>query len=139
MKIMLDACVWGGARAALEAAGHDVVWAGDWEQDPGDDEIMALAPAVRIWRRRNRVLQRRPPNEPRCQTGRPLIGFHREITRSPAFFEQHDAALSARVAHNQRRAVSRPGRTAQSSANRKLAQLAKLFAAFWVDDPDNAR
>jgi len=43
MKILLDACVWGGARAALEAAGHDVVWAGDWEQDPGDDEILAQA------------------------------------------------------------------------------------------------
>ena len=25
------------------AAGHDVVWAGDWAEDPGDVEIMARA------------------------------------------------------------------------------------------------
>jgi predicted nuclease of predicted toxin-antitoxin system len=25
------------------AAGHDVVWAGDWSADPGDDEILARA------------------------------------------------------------------------------------------------
>ncbi len=35
MKRLLDACVWGGARAVLGTAGHDVVWAGDWERDPG--------------------------------------------------------------------------------------------------------
>jgi predicted nuclease of predicted toxin-antitoxin system len=27
----------------LEAAGHDVVWAGDWPKDPGDEEILARA------------------------------------------------------------------------------------------------
>ena len=43
MKALLDTCVWGGARAVLEAAGHDVVWAGDWPVDPGDDEILARA------------------------------------------------------------------------------------------------
>jgi len=43
LKILLDACVWGGARAHLEAAGHDVVWAGDWAEDPGDEEILARA------------------------------------------------------------------------------------------------
>ncbi len=43
MKLLLDACVWGGARTVIEAAGHDVVWAGDWPRDPGDDEIMAQA------------------------------------------------------------------------------------------------
>jgi predicted nuclease of predicted toxin-antitoxin system len=43
VKILLDTCVWGGARAALVAAGHDVVWGGDWASDPGDDEILALA------------------------------------------------------------------------------------------------
>lgn len=25
----------------LEAAGHDVVWSGDWPIDPGDEEILA--------------------------------------------------------------------------------------------------
>jgi predicted nuclease of predicted toxin-antitoxin system len=28
---------------ALEAAGHDVVWAGAWDSDPGDEEILARA------------------------------------------------------------------------------------------------
>ena len=43
MKILLDTCVWGGARKDLEAAGHDVDWAGDWPKDPGDEEILAYA------------------------------------------------------------------------------------------------
>lgn len=28
---------------AFEAAGHDVVWAGSWTEDPGDDEILQRA------------------------------------------------------------------------------------------------
>ena len=43
MKILLDTCVWGGARRELEAAGHDVIWAGEWDKDPGDKEILAQA------------------------------------------------------------------------------------------------
>lgn len=43
MKLLLDACVWGGAREFLRDAGHDVVWAGDWPEDPGDEEILARA------------------------------------------------------------------------------------------------
>ena len=43
MKILLDTCVWGGARQALEEAGHDVIWSGDWPADPGDSEIMSQA------------------------------------------------------------------------------------------------
>lgn len=43
MKVLLDSCVWGGVRQALIEAGHDVVWAGDWDRDPGDDEILAQA------------------------------------------------------------------------------------------------
>lgn len=43
MKILLDTCVWGGARKDLEAAGHDVDWTGDWPKDPGDEEILAYA------------------------------------------------------------------------------------------------
>jgi hypothetical protein len=31
MKLLLDSCVWGGALAELQAAGHDVVWAGQWD------------------------------------------------------------------------------------------------------------
>jgi predicted nuclease of predicted toxin-antitoxin system len=43
VKLLLDTCVWGGGRAALEAAGHEVVWSGDWPRDPGDEEILAIA------------------------------------------------------------------------------------------------
>ncbi|MBI4516855.1 MAG: DUF5615 family PIN-like protein [Deltaproteobacteria bacterium] len=43
MKLLLDACVWGGAAEVVRAAGHDVVWAGDWAEDPGDDEILVIA------------------------------------------------------------------------------------------------
>jgi len=42
-KVLLDTCVWGGARKELEAAGHDVIWSGDWDTDPGDEEILAQA------------------------------------------------------------------------------------------------
>ena len=45
MKILLDSYVWGKARHELEAAGHDVVYTGDWPNDPGDEEILAIAHA----------------------------------------------------------------------------------------------
>jgi len=50
MRLLLDTCVWGGAKATLQEAGYDVLWSGDWERDPGDEEIMALA------YRENRIL-----------------------------------------------------------------------------------
>ena len=43
MKLLLDTCVWGGAKKTLESSGHDAVWAGDWFEDPGDEEILARA------------------------------------------------------------------------------------------------
>lgn len=43
MKVLLDACVWGGAKKVLAEAGHDVIHAGDWSNDPGDDEILTRA------------------------------------------------------------------------------------------------
>jgi predicted nuclease of predicted toxin-antitoxin system len=43
MKLLLDSCVWGRAAETLRNAGHDVTWAGDWSEDPGDDEILARA------------------------------------------------------------------------------------------------
>jgi predicted nuclease of predicted toxin-antitoxin system len=45
MKVMLDTCVWGGSLHELREAGHDVVWTGEWNEDPGDDEILACAHA----------------------------------------------------------------------------------------------
>ena len=41
MKLLLDTCVWAGALVELRAAGHDVVWSGDWDKDPGDQAILA--------------------------------------------------------------------------------------------------
>lgn len=43
MKLPLDTCISGDAVLPLTAAGHDVIWVGDWPADPGDDEILALA------------------------------------------------------------------------------------------------
>ena len=43
MRLLLDSCVWGGAVGELRAAGHDVEWAGDWPEDPGDDQILTRA------------------------------------------------------------------------------------------------
>lgn len=43
MKIVLDACVWGGAALTLAEAGHDVRWIGDLDEDPGDEAIMRIA------------------------------------------------------------------------------------------------
>lgn len=43
MRLLLDSCVWGGARAELAGLGHDVEWTGAWERDPGDDEILQAA------------------------------------------------------------------------------------------------
>jgi len=45
VKILLDACVSGGASGTLRAAGHDVVWAGDWDESPSDQDIIARAAA----------------------------------------------------------------------------------------------
>lgn len=43
MKVLLDTCVWGRAKAALAGFGHDVVWMGDAAVDPGDEQILAQA------------------------------------------------------------------------------------------------
>ena len=43
MRLLLDTCVWGGAVACLTERGHDVVWAGAWDSDPGDQEILRIA------------------------------------------------------------------------------------------------
>lgn len=43
MKILLDTCVWGGAVRQLTVLGHDVVWSGLWDIDPGDREILKIA------------------------------------------------------------------------------------------------
>lgn len=43
MRLLLDSCLNGALVAELIALGHDVVWAGDWPQDPGDLKVLAAA------------------------------------------------------------------------------------------------
>ena len=43
MKVLLDSCIWPGARGQIEQAGHEVEWVGDWTADPGDEEILSHA------------------------------------------------------------------------------------------------
>lgn len=43
MKVLLDSCVSGALVVTLSEAGHDVVWTGDWDRDPGDEDILAFA------------------------------------------------------------------------------------------------
>jgi hypothetical protein len=38
LKLLFDACVWGGARARITDAGHEAEWVADWPTDPGDEE-----------------------------------------------------------------------------------------------------
>lgn len=43
MKVLLDSCIWPGAKGQIESAGHEVEWVGDWDSDPGDEEILTHA------------------------------------------------------------------------------------------------
>lgn len=43
MKLLLDSCVWGGARDVLAAAGHDVATVADAGADPGDAVVLRRA------------------------------------------------------------------------------------------------
>ena len=43
MKLLLDTCIWDGAADVVRAGGHDVIWSGNWDQDPGDEELLNIA------------------------------------------------------------------------------------------------
>lgn len=43
MKVLLDTCIAEKAKTELQSAGHDVVWSGDWDEDPGDKAILEAA------------------------------------------------------------------------------------------------
>jgi len=58
MRVLLDTCVWGGTKASLSLSGHDVIWGGDWESDPGDAEILSLVTCDG-----NRIRVRPPENQ----------------------------------------------------------------------------
>lgn len=42
-KVLLDSCIWSGAKKELTDAGYDVKWVGDFFEDPGDEIIIELA------------------------------------------------------------------------------------------------
>ena len=43
LKVLLETCIAGRTKTALQAANHDVTWGGDWKEDPGDEAILAMA------------------------------------------------------------------------------------------------
>src|SRR5688572_27743729 len=43
MRVLLDGCVAAQAAESVRSAGHDVIWAGDWPSDPGDEQILSTA------------------------------------------------------------------------------------------------
>ncbi|NJK54226.1 MAG: DUF5615 family PIN-like protein [Leptolyngbyaceae cyanobacterium SU_3_3] len=43
MKLLLDSCVWYGVCNALTSSDYEVGWVGEWDADPGDEEILAIA------------------------------------------------------------------------------------------------
>jgi len=42
MRILVDTCVAASAVRGLRSAGHEVVWVGEWDKDPGDAEILKI-------------------------------------------------------------------------------------------------
>jgi len=43
MNLLIDTCVWHGVCTNLLSAGHNVIWVGDWPEDPGDEDILLAA------------------------------------------------------------------------------------------------
>lgn len=43
MKFLFDACVSSGVSRKFQSEGHDTLWAGDWPENPSDDEILERA------------------------------------------------------------------------------------------------
>jgi predicted nuclease of predicted toxin-antitoxin system len=43
MKVLLDSCIWSGAKKNLVEASFDTIWVGDFLKDPGDEAIMEFS------------------------------------------------------------------------------------------------
>lgn len=99
MKLLLDTCVSPRTRAALEAAGHDAVWVGDWNTDPGDAAILEFA------RRESRILITLDKDfgELAVAFGQPHSGIVRLVDMHPA--EQASACESVLSRHGDELAV----------------------------------
>jgi predicted nuclease of predicted toxin-antitoxin system len=93
MNLLLDTCVSSLLARSIRTAGHDVVWTGDWEKDPGDDAIMAYA------FQEDRVLLTLDKDFGALAVlhGKPHAGIMRLVNLSVA--EQVDAAHQVLTAH----------------------------------------
>ena len=78
MKLLVDNCFSRRFAEVLRSAGHDVLWAGEWGPDPGDEEILARAFEA------DRVLVTRDADfgELIVQQGRPHAGMVRLVELS---------------------------------------------------------
>jgi predicted nuclease of predicted toxin-antitoxin system len=47
VKLLIDSCLPRSLASELAAEAHDAIWSGDWEEDPGDSEILKRAFAER--------------------------------------------------------------------------------------------
>lgn len=89
MRVLLDSCVWGPAKRVLEELGHDAVWAGDWDRDPGDEEILGRA------RDDHRALVTLDKDFGELAVIREIP--HRGIVRLVGFSARNQAAVCARI------------------------------------------
>jgi len=92
LKLLLDTCLSPQAKAELKAAGHDVVWAGDWPEDPGDETMLARA----YEERRILVTLDKDFGELVVLHGSPHCG----VLRLVDFRAGEQGALCARILHN---------------------------------------
>jgi predicted nuclease of predicted toxin-antitoxin system len=119
MKLLLDACVWGGSGAELRGAGHDVVWAGDWPEDPGDEELLSIA------HREGRILVTLDKDFGELAIVRGIA--HSGILRLVGFGARRQAAVCLRVLESHGRelaagalVVAEPGRLRVRSPEREV-------------------
>jgi predicted nuclease of predicted toxin-antitoxin system len=43
VKLFIDSCISAKVCEVLRSHGHDVVWSGEWDEDPGDSIILSRA------------------------------------------------------------------------------------------------
>ena len=91
MKLLLDTCISPGAVETLRQAGHDVVWSGDWQPDPGDETILATA----VSEERVLVTLEKDFGELAIVFGRPHFG----ILRIANFRSRQQATVIQQVIH----------------------------------------
>ena len=95
MKLLLDSCIPLRLKRTLADAGHDVLHAGDWQSDPGDQEILDRAHAEH----RTLITLDKDFGELAVVYGRPHSGILRLFNLS--FDSQSELCLRVIAAHGQ--------------------------------------